>query len=153
MNTNQNGLSMPRKSKAKRRRTKKTGISILGVAETAMLLNVASNAMFNNSLMSFLSGPSTGAAAGTYSMTLRELMGQYGSQSTRVYGPTATAAGHAQTYAGAIGHNLRKNWLGAAGQMILIPIAFRFGKQIAKPAINRTNRLLTKAKVAKTVKL
>jgi len=144
---------MPRKSKAKRRRTKKTGISILGVAETAMLLNVVSNAMFNNNLMAFLSS-NTAGASGTYSMTLREIMGQYGTAASgRVYGPTATAAGHSQSFAGAIGRNLRQNWVGAAGQMILIPIAFRFGKEIAKPAINRTNRLLTKAKVAKTVKL
>jgi len=148
---------MPRKSKAKRRRSRKTGISILGVAETAMLLNVATNAMFNNSLMGFLSGPSSGAAAGTYKITLRELMGQYGAANDpnkpRVYGPTAAAAGHPQTFAGAIGYNIKRNWIGAAGQMILIPIGFRFGKAIAKPAINRTNRLLTKAKVAKTVKL
>ena len=108
---------MPRKSKAKRRRTKKTGISILGVAETAMLLNVATNAMFNNSLMGFLSGPSSGAAAGTYQMTLRELMGQYGTAASgRVYGPTATSAGHAQTFAGAIGYNIKRNWIGAAGK-------------------------------------
>jgi len=144
---------MPRKSKAKRRRTKKTGISILGVAETAMLLNVASEAMFNNSLMGFLSGPSSGLAKGTNNITLRELMGQYGSQASRVWGPSADKQGHSQTYAGVIGYNLRQNWISAAGKMILIPICFRFGKQIAKPAINRTNRLLTKAKVAKTVKL
>ena len=147
-------MVMVRRSKKKTtRRSKSNGISLIGAAETYMLLNVASNAMFNNGLMSFLSGASSGAAAGTYSLTLRELAGQYGSEASRVYGASAAKGGHAQTYMGVIGHNLRKNWLGAAGQMILIPIGFRLGKSLAKPAISRTNRLLSKGGIAKTVKL
>jgi len=140
---------MPRKSKAKRRRTKKTGISILGVAETAMLLNVVSRAMFNNDIVSFVRGKDSGGSS-SFTLNLKEIMG---GGTAGVYGPSATRAGIDASALGVIGHNLRNNWVGAAGQMILIPIAFRFGKQIAKPAINRTNRLLTKAKVAKTVKL
>ena len=145
---------MVRRSKKKAtRRSKSNGISLIGAAETFMLLNVASNALFRNGVVGFLSGPSTGAASGTYSITLRELMGQYGKEAGRVYGPTASGNNHAQTYAGAIGYNLKQNWLSAAGQMILIPIGFRLGKSLARPAIARTNRLLSKGGIAKTVKL
>ena len=146
---------MVRRSKKKTtRRSKSNGVSLIGAAETYMLLNVASNAMFNNGVLAFLSGPSSGAASGTYQLTLRELMGQYGSAADgRVYGPTAASAGHAQTFSAVIARNLKKNWLGAAGQMILIPIGFRLGKSLAKPAISRTNRLLSKGGIAKTVKL
>ena len=146
---------MVRRSKKKTtRRSKSNGVSLIGAAETFMLLNVASNAMFRNNIIGFLSGPTSGAASGTYSITLRELMGQYGSaQEGRVYGPTAAGNNHAQTFASAIGYNLKQNWLSAAGQMILIPIGFRLGKSLAKPAISRTNRLLSKGGIAKTVKL
>ena len=142
-----------RKTKAKRR-SKKQGVSIIGMAETAMLLNVATQTMFNNDLVSFFSGPSSGAAAGTYQMTLRELVGQYGTAgSGRVYGPTATKSGHSQTFAGAIGHNIKKNWVSGAMGMVLIPLGFKVGKKLARPAISRSNRLLNKAGVGSTVKL
>jgi len=145
---------MVKRSKKKgKRRSKSSGISLIGAAETFMLLNVASNALFNNGVVAFLSGPASGAGSGTYNMTLRELMGQYGSEASRVYGPTASGNNHAQSYAGAIGHNLKRNWMSAAGQMILIPIGFRLGKSLARPAISRTNRLLSKGGIAKTVKL
>jgi len=37
--------------------------------------------------------------------------------------------------------------------MILIPLGFKFGKQIARPAISKTNRLLSRAGISSTVKV
>jgi len=49
--------------------------------------------------------------------------------------------------------NLRQNWVMGATQMVTIPLAFRIGKQLARPAISRVNALLRKAGVASTVKV
>jgi hypothetical protein len=52
-----------------------------------------------------------------------------------------------------IKENLNENWGKGIAGMILIPLGFRVGKQIARPAISRTNRLLGKAGIANTVKV
>ena len=49
--------------------------------------------------------------------------------------------------------NLRQNWVMGATAMVTIPLAFRLGKQLARPAISRVNALLRKAGVASTVKV
>ncbi len=49
--------------------------------------------------------------------------------------------------------NLKSNWVKGATQMVLIPMAFRFGKKLGRPAITRTNRLLNQAGIGSTVKL
>ena len=49
--------------------------------------------------------------------------------------------------------NLQDNWMTGAVQMVTIPLAFRFGKHLAKPAISKVNALLRKAGVASTVKV
>ena len=134
-----------KRGKAKRRSRKKTGVSILGVTETVMLLNVATQAAFNTSAWQFLTSKT---ASGSDIITLGELMNPKG----RFYAnPNLPGSENGASHY--IMQNLRKNWLGAAGMMILIPIGFRFGKQLAKPALNRANRLLTKAKISQTVKL
>jgi len=133
-----------KRGKAKRRSRKKTGVSILGVAETVMLMNVATQAAFNTSAWQFLTSK---GESGSYAITLQELINPKG----RFYDNPTTAGVEGPSHF--IMANLKKNWVGAAGMMIAIPIGFRFGKQLAKPAISRTNRLLTKAKVSQTVKL
>jgi hypothetical protein len=144
---------MARRRKTKSKRRSKTGISILGVAETYMLLNVVTETLFNNSPLQFISGASSGAAAGTNNLTLRELMGQYGGAKARVYGPTATGQGHPQTFSGVVGYNLKQNWMTGIAGLVLIPIGFKLGKGVARGAISRSNRLLNKSGIGKTVKL
>lgn len=134
-----------KRGKAKRRSRKKTGVSILGVAETVMLMNVATQAAFNTSAWQFLTSKSE---SGSDVITLGELMNPKG----RFYN-NPTIPGSSAGASHYIMQNLRKNWLGAAGMMIVIPLGFRFGKQLAKPAISRANRLLTKGKIAQTVKI
>jgi hypothetical protein len=137
---------MARRRTSKKRRTsrKKQGVSVLGVAETVMLLNVASQAAFNTNAWQFLTSK---GVAGSSTITLQELM----TPENRFYdNPNIAGVQGASHY---ITTNLKKNWLGAAGMMILIPVGFKFGKNLARPAISRTNRLLNKAGVGSTVKL
>ena len=138
---------MPRKSKRKTRR-KKQGVSLLGLAETYMLLNVASQTVFNNDIASFVMGKDGGGGS-SFKLNIKELF----TPKAGVYGPTAANAGIEQSALGVMGHNLRKNWVKGAMGMVLIPIGFRLGKALARPAISRSNRLLNKTGVGSTVKI
>jgi len=137
-------MAKRRTSKKRRTSRKKQGVSVLGVAETVMLLNVASQAAFNTSAYQFLTGK---AANNSGNITLTELINPNG----RFYDNPAISGVEGPSYY--IMKNLKANWLGAAGMMIAIPLGFKFGKQLARPALTRTNRLLNKAGIGSTVKL
>ena len=114
------------------------------MAETYMLLSVATNAAFRTDPVTFLMSK---GEAGSATITLRELIAGGG----RFYdNPNTSKFEGRQHY---IMANLKANGFNAALKMIAIPIAFRFGKSLARGTISRTNRLLSKAKVANTVKL
>ena len=133
---------------------RKSGISILGVAETVALSNVATQTLFNVNAYDFLMGGSNFGAGNQ--ITIRELMNP--SQSVAV-ASSAGGLGGRQTYyqnqstMSLVQSNLQANWMNGAIQMVTIPLAFRFGKQLARPAISRVNALLRKAGVASTVKV
>lgn len=135
-----------RKTKSRR---KKQGVSLIGLAETYMLLNVASQTVMNNDLASFVMGKDGGGSS-SFKLNIKEILG---GGTAGVYGPTAANAGIAQSALGVMGHNLKKNWVTGAWQMILIPIGFKVGKSLARPALSRTNRLLNKTGIGSTVKL
>ena len=137
-------MAKRRQSKKRRTSRKKQGVSLLGVAETVMLLNVASEAAFNTSAYQFIAGNS---APGSATITLKELISPAGRFTDN---PNITGVQGPSHY---IMSNLKKNWLGAAGMMIVIPLGFKFGKQLARPALTRTNRLLNKSGIGSTVKL
>jgi hypothetical protein len=138
---------MARRKKSKSRRRKKTGVSILGLAETYMLLNVATQALFNASPVQFVMGDpgSSMSLTGTQNISLKELF-----QTSQ--GPRGTTNSMYDT-TNIIKTNFEANWGTALAGMILIPIGFRFGKAIARPAISKTNRLLNKSGMGSTVKL
>jgi len=141
---------MVKRSKKKTtRRSKSNGISLIGAAETYMLLNVASQTVFGNDLVSFVMGKDGGGSS-SFKLNIREIMG---GGTAGVYGASATRAGIEQSALGVMTYNLKKNWLTGAAKMVMIPIGFRLGKALARPAISRTNRLLSKGGIAKTVKL
>ena len=141
-----------RRSTKKTTRRRKSGVSIIGMAETFALLNVATQTMFNTSPVGFLTAVDRqgstgdrfyGYGYGQNVITLRELIeNPFKPQSMGTKGQLAL-----------VGDNLKNNGVMGAVQMALIPVAFRFGKQLAKPAISRTNRLLNKAGIGSTVKL
>ena len=137
------------------RRRRKQGISILGVAETVALSNVATQTLFNVNAYDFLMGGSSFGAANQ--ITIRELMNPR--QAVRMSSGRPTFGGQASTVQGStptmslVQANLQDNWMTGAVQMVTIPLAFRFGKQLARPAISKVNALLRKAGVASTVKV
>lgn len=142
-----------RRTKRKTTRRRKQGISILGVAETVALSNVATQTLFNVNAYDFLMGGSQ--FGGANAITLRELMKPdqiTGYQNTTRGGRMATVATTSPTMS-LISQNLQENWMTGAVQMVTIPLAFRFGKQLARPAISKVNALLRKAGIASTVKV
>lgn len=117
-----------------------------------MLANVATQTLFNTNIQTFLMGNQSGmAASGLNAISLAELFKTNQATSTRrVGGVNQTVA---LTTGKVVMDNLKENWMTGAAGMILIPLGFKFGKQIARPAISRTNRLLSKSGVGSTVKL
>ena len=134
-----------RKSKPKKRVNRQKGVSVIGLAETYLLANVATQTMFRTNPIQFFT--SKGEAGSAY-ISLREIM----SPSGRFYNNPNTSAneGSAGYY---IMNNIKKQWGTALVQMVTIPLAFRIGRKLAQPAISRTNRLLAKGNIANTVKL
>jgi hypothetical protein len=137
---------MAKKKGKKRSYRRKTGISLIGLAETFALANVATNTLFNNNLTNFLMGGTGAAAQGSSSITLQELFQPAG----RFHNNPAKGLSGPMSY---IGRNMRKNWMTGAAGMILIPIGFRVGKALARPAITKANRLLGRVGISKTVKV
>jgi hypothetical protein len=120
------------------------GVSVIGIAETTMLLNVATQTLFRTNPYEFLVGNNSYmTAGGTSSMSLKELF------KTNQH---SSGAANYETME-VIKSNFKAQWFSGALQMALIPIGFKFGKQLARPAISRTNRLLNKSGIGSTLKL
>ena len=142
-----------RRGRKTQRRRRKSGISILGVAETVALSNVATQTLFNVNAYDFLMGGSTFGTGNQ--ITIRELM-----KPEQVTGyRQGTASGrivrveNTENTFSIVQSNLQANWMTGAVQMVTIPLAFRLGKQLARPAINKVNALLRQVGVASTVKV
>jgi len=138
---------MARRRKKSKTRRKKQGISVIGLAETYMLVNVATQALFNTNPITFVmgSGSKDGYnAAGLTAISLKELF-----QMSQV--PTSSSTSFHTT--NVIKKNFEANWPNALAGMVLIPVGFKLGKNFARPAISRTNRLLNKSGIGSTVKL
>lgn len=130
--------------KTTRRTRRKSGVSVIGLAETYVLTNVMTQAMFRTTPIQFLMG---GNLSGSGIITLGELMNPKG----RFYDNPDLPGVQGATYY--IQQNLKAQGGKAVANMILIPIAFKLGKSLARPAITRTNRLLSKTGIGSTVKL
>lgn len=138
---------MARRRKKSKTRRKKSGVSVIGLAETYMLLNVGTQALFNTNPVNFVmgSGGKSGYdASGLTSISLKELF-----QQSQVTGSSSSS--YATTHI--IKKNFEANWPTALAGMILIPVGFKLGRNFARPAITRTNRLLNKSGIGSTVKL
>ena len=157
-------------TKAKRRRTtttrrtttsrrRKPAISALKVAEQALVANAITEGMFNANLRTFITGKGpSGNYASLYNpstkdniLTLPEMLGidraaglatNSAGQQVRVSAMKASPALQAQT----IKDNLMLNGMSMVGQVIAIPLVFKYGKKfLNKPLINPANRLLRAA--------
>ena len=132
-----------RKSKTKRRTSRQKGVSLIGLAETYMLMNVVTQAAFRTNPVTFLTSK---GLSGSYSITLQEMFNP-----ARFYDRPDTPGVQGLSYY--LGRNLKQNGFMAAIQMALIPVAFKLGRKLANPAIRRTNKLLADGGIANTVKV
>ena len=140
-----------RRKPATRRR--KQGISIINTAEAVALASAATQTLFNVNAFEFVMGNDKGfTAKGANAISLRELFNP--NQTT---GKIGLIGGGAMTTSAStvslIQQNLANNWLEGSIKMVTIPLAFRFGKAMGKPAINKINAVLRKANIASTVRL
>jgi len=151
---------MARRRKTTRRRRRKSGVSILGLAETYMLTSVATKTLFNVDALEFVMGnPANpkgvwGFTAGQNKIGLRELfsMKQYETVSGSPGNYKLTGGASAPTTT-IIKENLQANMFTGIAGMVLIPLGFRIGKNLARPAISRANRLLNDVGVGRTIKV
>jgi len=144
-----------RKPKKTRTRRKKSGVSIIGLAETAVLTSVVTSTLFNVNAYDFFMAPT---AAGGNAITIRELFNTTGTQSIGMvnkqgaYGRTTQVQGYSPTV-DLVVENLKANWMKGVVTLVATEAIFRAGKQIARPAISKMNRLLSKTGIAQTVKV
>ena len=130
--------------KGKRRRSRRSrGVNLLQTAETFLLLNAVSNGATGLGIIPFLtSNEKVGSSNSSANrITLKELLTRF---NTPHHGSTLTESD-------LVMKNIKANWMSMAGQMIAIPIAFRLGKKLAKPALTRTRALLKQAGLKDTV--
>ena len=135
------------KRKTKTRRRRNTAISILGLAESYLLLNAATEWFFNVNPKEFLLGtgstPLLGApASGVGSISLGE-----------IFDFDKHKGSHTVTLTEQLMQNAQRNLPKGLASMIAIPIFFKLGKNLARRPINMSNRLLKQAGVAGTVKI
>ena len=153
---------MARKSKMKRRTRRKQGISLLGLAETVALANVATQTAFNVNAVDFLTAKhSTISGQAVFGrgdqITLRELFNPSqitGFQQQQQPGRLSTST--VPTFTGTteiIMNNIKTNAVSGVIGMITVPLTFKLVKNLGRPAISKINATLRKAGVASTVRV
>lgn len=131
------------------------------VAEQALVANAITTGMFNAGLREFITGKTPSTAYGSLYqpstkdsvLTLPEMLGidrqsqlatTTGGQTYRIGSVKVDPGLQAQK----IKENLMANGFTMMGQVIAIPLVFKFGKKfLAKPLINPANRLIRAAGV------
>jgi hypothetical protein len=130
------------------RRRRKQGISLINTAESIMLANVATQTLFNVNALEFITGNAKGmTASGVNAISLRELF------KTTQTGSTALGIAGSGKTTDIIQKNLKDNWVTGSISMVTIPLGFKLGKALSKPAISKINSALRKAGIASTVRL
>ena len=153
---------MARKRKMKRRTRRKQGISLLGLAETVALANVATQTAFNVNALQFLTAEhSTISGQSVFGrpdqITLRELFNPKqitGFQQTQQQGRLSTST--TPTFGATtdiVMANLKANATSGIIGMITVPLTFKLIKNLGRPAISKINATLRKAGVASTVRV
>ena len=122
-----------------------------------MLLNAITEGAFRTSPIEFFLTPkgfNKVGADGTWTVSLPEIlkMGTSGAAYGGVKSDTLMEVVKSNLGMNSGGAGNRPNrWVAVAGQMIAIPLAFKFGKKLARPALTRTRALLKQAGLKGTV--
>lgn len=142
---------MARRKSSKRRRRTTTSLSLIGLAETAVIGSAATQMFFGTNLLSFLTGyadhqsTSKGygwapGADGESVITLPELLG-FTTQgwSMEAVGGSYGAGG---SFLNSVNGNVGRNFLPSIATAFVAPIAFKFAKKTFRKPINAVNRQL-----------
>jgi hypothetical protein len=146
-------MAARRRGKKQQRRRRQTGISLVSTAEALLLANAATQTFFNTNAVEFVMGnQSNMTAKGMNALSIRELFSstQSGVVSQGIKGTPLPVTGN--TFA-IIQENLANNWIEGTIKMTTIPLAFKLGKRLGAPAINKINGVLRKAGIAQTVRI
>ena len=143
--------SRARRKSSRRRVRRTTAISLTGLAESYILGSAATKALTGNNLMDFVTGRGGNSpgqfkpgADGGENISLPELLGFRTVGGKTVFTGDFMGTGHLgnYSYASAVKHNLAEFGMQSAATMIMTPIAFRFGKKLARKPISMANKLL-----------
>jgi len=131
------------KRKANRmRKQNKKSVNLLGVAESAMILNAVTTNLFNANLPDFIMGTRDGSykagVDGSYRLTIPEILGVGALPFGGVYGASANA----QNIPEVMWLNAKKNFLPLVANMVLIPVGFRLGAKITRKPRALVNKSL-----------
>jgi hypothetical protein len=131
----------------------------LTVAETYLLLNAVTQGAFRTNPIEFLftpEGMDKIGADGTWTVSLPEIL--FKGTKGRAYGGVTTDTlmqvvrqNLGLDTAGGSSMNRTGEWVKVAFQMVTIPLAFRIGKKLARPALTRTRKMLKDAGLKGTV--
>jgi hypothetical protein len=145
--------------KTTRRRATKPMLNVLNTAQSLVVANAATKALFGTDVASFaLDGwarPATSATNNSWELSAAELVkgmipGGMGFGQSGQHAWTNDASG----VLAAMRRNLQVNGGQAVATMIVAPIAFKAAKRVlGKPLINPANRLLKQAGLATVVKI
>lgn len=148
--------------KTTRRRATKPMLNVLNTAQSLVVANAATKALFGTDVASFaLDGwarPATNATNNSWELSAAELIqGMIPGGMGFGFGSQFVANANKQGMSGigaAIARNLQANGGQAVATMIVAPIAFKAAKRVlGKPLINPANRLLKQAGLATVVKI
>jgi len=161
-------MARKRNSRKTRRTRKKQPFNVLNFAETLVVSNASTRALFGTSLDHFLfdgwlpfgdyqDGMVPGEDFGSgnsWSLSAKEILsGLTGIGSGMRQHPTYPGANTAEGLFSAIGHNFRTNAPKELPVIVLAPIAFRLGKKVMRRPISLTNKGLKMLGVGRDVKV
>ena len=145
--TNVASLMARRKSSKRRRSPRRNYLSLTGTAETLILANAGTNALFGMGVVPFLTEgwlvPQSNASINSWQLSASELVkgiipggASYGQSGKSPW--TNDAAG----VAAAMKRNLQNHGAASVATAIVTPIAFKMGKKLFRRPISMGNKLL-----------
>jgi len=109
------------------------------------MIGALTKGLFNNSIMGFIMPGTYGTGVSWQQQTSAGMIGAYSTGNTlslnEFWGVGSGISGYKSPME-QMTENIKANGWQMAMKMVAIPIAFRVGKQLARPAINQTNRLI-----------
>ena len=124
---------------------------MLSLAEAGLMINAVSQGLFGQGMVGFLFPKFGGSPAIARPAGYTSEVYYSGGDAVSLNEFWANVNSPGNSAVDQVKRNFQKNWVMMGAQLILIPTAFRVGKNLARPAINQTNRLLKQVKLDRVV--